>query len=101
MRTYSASTPSNGGAGPDVVARNGGQSSRTRARSLGNFSNPDNSGLSIPGTSRPGTASPDSDVSTPEDGPPPGPGPGGIIFGGGRPFPHSLPVHLFALQGNT
>ncbi|RUS88095.1 hypothetical protein EGW08_004148 [Elysia chlorotica] len=98
MRTYSASTPggSNGGARPDVVTRNG-QSARARARSLGNFQSPGNSGsLSIPGASG-GThrsSSPDSDSSSPGDDP-------AVLFGG-RPFTHSLPVvpmHLFAVQG--
>ncbi|CAL1545994.1 unnamed protein product [Lymnaea stagnalis] len=103
MRTYSASTPgsSGGPGGADVVvARNGGQSSRARARSLGNFQSGNSGSLSIPGPSG-GThrsSSPDSDSSSPDDG--------AILFGG-RPFTHSLPVtmhamhgmHLFALQG--
>lgn len=95
MRTYSASTPGGSGAGTDVVARNG-QSSRARARSLGNFQADGNSGsLSIPGASGGGnrSSSPDSDSSSPGDDP-------SVLFGG-RPFTHSLPVpvHLFALQG--
>lgn len=90
MRTFSASTPgSNSGGGGTEVTRHGNQSSRTRARSLGNEN------LNIPGASGGGThsSSPDSDSSSPEDGqlPP--------IFFGGRPVTHSLPVHLFALQG--
>ncbi|KAH9509496.1 E3 ubiquitin-protein ligase znrf2 [Bulinus truncatus] len=95
MRTYSASTPgSSGGPGAEVVARNGGQSSRARARSLGNFQSGNSGSLSIPGASG-GThrsSSPDSDSSSPDDG--------AHLFGG-RNFTHSLPVpmHLFALQG--
>lgn len=97
MRTYSASGSNggNGSGGTDVVARSSGnQSSRARARSLGNFQSPGNSGsLNIPGASG-GThrsSSPDSDSSSPGDDP-------AVLFGG-RPFTHSLPVHLFALQG--
>lgn len=100
MRTYSASTPGSsnggGGAGTDVVSRNGAQSSRARARSLGNFQSGNSGSLSIPGTSG-GThrsSSPDSDSSSPEDG-------ALSLFGGRAPFTSSLPVpmHLFALQG--
>lgn len=98
MRTYSASTPgSSGVAGStEVVTRNGGQSSRSRARSLGNFQTSGNSGsLGIPGASG-GThrsSSPDSESSSPGDDT-------AVLFGG-RPFTHSLPVHLFALQGTV
>ncbi|BFZ13228.1 hypothetical protein BsWGS_16267 [Bradybaena similaris] len=102
LRTYSASTPGSSGSagGTDVVvARNGGQTSRTRARSLGNFQTSGNSAsLGIPGA--PGgthrSSSPDSDSSSPGDEA------AAVLFGigGGRPFTHSLPVHLFqALQG--
>lgn len=95
MRTYSASTPgSSGGPGTtEVVARNGAQSSRARARSLGSFHPSGNSGsLSIPGASG-GThrsSSPDSESSSLGDD-------AAVLFGG-RSFTHSLPVHLF-LQG--
>lgn len=100
LRTYSASTPGSSSAGGTdvVVARDGGQASRARARSLGNFHTSGNSAsLGIPGA--PGgthrSSSPDSDSSSPGDDA------AAILFGiGGRPFTHSLPVHLFqALQG--
>ena len=94
LRTYSGSSPGPSGAEGVAVSRNGGSSSsggaRTRARSLGSFQSPGHSSaLSIPGASGGGNRShsPDSDSSTPEDG----------VFG--RAFTHSLPVHLFALQG--
>jgi len=95
LRTYSGSSPGPSGAAEGIaVARNGGSSAsggaRARARSLGNFPTPGHSAaLSIPSASGGANRSnsPDSDSSTPEDG----------VFG--RAFTHSLPVHLFALQG--
>ncbi|CAG5124880.1 unnamed protein product [Candidula unifasciata] len=100
LRTYSASTPGSSASagGTDVVvARNGGQSARARARSLVNFQTSGNSAsLGIPGASG-GThrsSSPDSDSSSPGDDA------AAVLFGlSGRTFTHSLPVHLFALQG--
>lgn len=95
LRTYSGSSPgsTSGAAEAIAVARNGGSSAsggaRARARSLGSFQSPGHSAaLSIPVASGGARSnSPDSDSSTPEDG----------VFG--RAFTHSLPVHLFALQG--
>ncbi|PVD21370.1 hypothetical protein C0Q70_19543 [Pomacea canaliculata] len=94
LRTYSGSSPGPSGSNELALSRNGGPGSsggaRTRARSLGNFPTPGHSStLSIPGASGGvhRSNSPDSDSSTPEDG----------VFG--RAFAHSLPVHLFALQG--
>jgi len=104
MRTYSASNGSNGGAGADVLARGGASQSRARARSLGNFQNPANSdSLGIPGTSSASQnrGNPqDSDSSSPEDGLSmlASGGHDRVLFGG-RPLTHSLPVHLFAMQG--
>ncbi|XP_076470107.1 E3 ubiquitin-protein ligase znrf2-like [Babylonia areolata] len=95
LRTYSGSSPGPSGAAEGIaVARNGASGAnggaRARARSLGSFQSPGHSAaLSIPpastGANR--SNSPDSDSSTPDDS----------VFG--RAFTHSLPVHLFALQG--
>ncbi|KAK3085408.1 hypothetical protein FSP39_002894 [Pinctada imbricata] len=88
-RTFSGSGPVPGGSGgTDVAVGASGQSSaRLRARSLGSFGQT----LMIPpganGEPR-GAGSPDSDSSTPEEGP---------HFG--RHFASSLPLHLFALHG--
>ncbi|KAK7114362.1 E3 ubiquitin-protein ligase ZNRF2-like [Littorina saxatilis] len=95
LRTYSGSSPGPSGAEGIAVARNGGSGAssgaRARARSLGSFQTPGHSAaLSIPSASGGANRSnsPDSDSSTPDDG--------GVF---GRAFTHSLPVHLFALQG--
>ena len=83
-----------GGSGTEVaVGSSGGSNTRLRARSLGHFSASTPTGFSIPpgataNGERRGTRSPDSDSSTPEEGP---------SFG--RQFAQSLPLHLFALQG--
>lgn len=94
LRTYSGSSPGPSGTGELTVARNGGSGAsggaRVRARSLGSFQpSGHSSALAIPSASGGANRnnSPDSDSSTPEDG----------VFG--RAFTHSLPVHLFALQG--
>lgn len=93
-RTFSGSGPVPGGSGADVaVGSSGTSNTRLRARSLGHFSASTPTGLVIPpgataNGDRRGTRSPDSDSSTPEEGP---------SFG--RQFAHSLPLHLFALQG--
>uniref|UniRef100_A0A0B6ZWS6 E3 ubiquitin-protein ligase ZNRF1 n=1 Tax=Arion vulgaris TaxID=1028688 RepID=A0A0B6ZWS6_9EUPU len=102
MRTYSASTPGSGHdddivGSAEVVARSGGQSSRVRTRSLVNFHTNGHPGsLSFHGATdgihRSG--SPDSDSSSTD-----GHDSASVLFGGRRPFTHSLPVHLFALQG--
>ncbi|XP_046360379.1 E3 ubiquitin-protein ligase ZNRF2-like [Haliotis rufescens] len=93
MRTYSGSSPAgtSSATGDLAMGRSGGAAARARARSLGSFQSPGHSGaLTIPTSN--GAAhrsnSPDSDSSSPEEGGP---------FG--RAFAHSLPVHLFALQG--
>uniref|UniRef100_A0A8W8K3V6 E3 ubiquitin-protein ligase ZNRF1 n=1 Tax=Magallana gigas TaxID=29159 RepID=A0A8W8K3V6_MAGGI len=92
-RTFSGSGPVPGGSGADVaVGSSGASNTRLRARSLGHFSASTPTGLVIPpgataNGDRRGTRSPDSDSSTPEEGP---------SFG--RQFAHSLPLHLFALQ---
>ncbi|KAK6186423.1 hypothetical protein SNE40_008462 [Patella caerulea] len=91
LRTYSGSSPSgtNGG-NTGIAVRAGGSGARARARSFGSFqTSGHSSSLSIPANvvSHRGN-SPDSDSSSPEDG---------SAFG--RTFTHSLPVHLFALQG--
>ncbi|CAG5116484.1 unnamed protein product [Candidula unifasciata] len=96
MRTYSASTPgSSAGVSSDGTARSAAQAARARARSLVSFPNGNSGSLSIPGTSgglhRGST--PDSDSSSPGDER------GGAVLFQGRPFTHSLPVHLFSLQG--
>ena len=93
-RTFSGSGPMPGGSGAEVaVGSSGGSNTRLRARSLGHFSASTPTGFSIPpgataNGERRGTRSPDSDSSTPEEGP---------SFG--RQFAQSLPLHLFALQG--
>ncbi|XP_048765045.1 E3 ubiquitin-protein ligase ZNRF2-like isoform X2 [Ostrea edulis] len=94
-RTFSGSGPVPGGSGAEVAVGSGGSANtRLRARSLGHFSASTPTGLVIPGGAtamngeRRGAGSPDSDSSTPEEGP---------SFG--RTFAQSLPLHLFALQG--
>lgn len=87
-RTFSGSAPSTSGAS-EVGLSSGANGTRQRARSLGAFAS--GAALGIPngnGEAR-GAGSPDSDSSTPEDGP---------LFGS-RNLAHSLPLHLFALHG--
>lgn len=87
-RTFSGSTPGTSGAS-EVGLSGGANGTRQRARSLGAFAT--GAALGIPngnGEAR-GAGSPDSDSSTPEDGP---------LFGS-RNLAHSLPLHLFALHG--
>ena len=90
MRTYSSSSPGTSGGNSGIaIARAEASNSRTRARSLGSFQAGHSPTLGIPtangGAHR--SNSPDSDSSTPDDMPL------------ARTFAHSLPVHLFALQG--
>ena len=99
VRTYSnagqsgamASTAAGFGVGGPSTS-SGVMGARTRARSLGNVQNGSNShGLNIPNNNSGmlGTGSPDSDSSTPEDGP----------FARAFMHAHSLPVHLLSLHG--
>lgn len=89
-RTFSGSAP--GTSGSSEVGLSGtANGTRMRARSLGAFAT--GAALGIPngnGDAR-GAGSPDSDSSTPEDGP---------IFGR-TSIAHSLPLHLFALHGKN
>ena len=98
--TASAGQPPGGGGGVSVGSSEQSTTARARARSLGSFhpATGHSPSLSIPnnngsagvgaGINLLGAMSPDSDSSTPDDGP----------FG--RSFTHSLPVHLsFSLTG--
>ncbi|XP_041375991.1 E3 ubiquitin-protein ligase ZNRF2-like [Gigantopelta aegis] len=90
MRTYSTSSPGTSGGNAGIaIARAEASNARTRARSLGSFQAGHSPTLGIPtangGAHR--SNSPDSEASTPDDMPL------------SRTFAHSLPVHLFALQG--
>ena len=80
--------PGGSGGAEVAVGASGSSNPRLRARSLGSFA----PSLMIPpganGEPR-GAGSPDSDSSTPEEGP---------HFG--RHFASSLPLHFFALHGN-
>lgn len=90
VRTYSSSGSQNG-AGPHMASAG----SRARARSLGSSMIPP-AGIHIPVSNGAGPGavggSPDSDSSPDESGPHP-------QIQGLRNFPHSLPLHLFALHG--
>ncbi|KAK3603793.1 hypothetical protein CHS0354_042794 [Potamilus streckersoni] len=89
--TFSGSPSGHRGSGPhmSVGGGHGSANTRARARSLGSFAAGTSEGLNIPGSAggATGTSSPDSDSSPDESS------------SGPRTFPHSLPLHLFALQG--
>ena len=91
-RTFSGSGQSGNGSDLRTIGASSATTARLRARSLGSFA-PSHSGtLTIPTTNGNsyGAGSPDSDASTPEEGP-----------SLPRHVPHSLPgpLHLIALHG--
>lgn len=90
-RTFSGSGPAPGSSGELAMASGRTANARLRAQSLGSFATGPSATLAIPSTSNGdtrGAGSPDSDSSTPDEGP---------SFG--RNFPRSLPLQLFALHG--
>lgn len=88
-RTFSGSAPGTSHGASEMGLSGTANGARQRARSLGAFVAGSSMGIPNGNGDARGAGSPDSDSSTPEDGP---------IFGRTN-IAHSLPLHLFALHG--